>query len=660
MAQDEPEENFGILHRLLHKLIGRPLDVKDTTLFRHLSLIPILAWIGLGADGLSSSSYGPEEAFRALGQHTHLAILLAFATAFTVFIISYAYARIIEHFPHGGGGYIVATHTIGPGAGVISGCALLVDYMLTITVSLASCADAIFSFLPLQLLPFKMPFAMFLILVLVTLNLRGVKESVQFLAPIFITFVVTHVLLLGTGLISHIPQVHVVAGEFRTNFGVDLKTMGGFAMLALLLRAFSLGGGTYTGIEAVSNGLQIMREPRVHTGKRTMFYMATSLAITAGGLFICYLLFRITPAEGKTLNAVLAGEVFLNWPFGYWLALITILSEGALLVVAAQAGFIDGPRVMANMAVDSWFPRRFAALSERLTMQNGILVMGVAAFLLLYHAHGSVSALVVMYSINVFLTFSLSQFGMTRFYVKNRHKEEKWKQHIVVHIIGFVVCVTILTVTVYEKFSEGGWLTLVITGAVIGVCYLTKHHYLKVRQGVRELDEALSGIPAYGPVNTEPVDPSAMTAIQLVTGFNGFGLHTLLSIVRNFPDLYKNYIFVSVAEIDSGSFKGAEEVEALKGAVRGDLEKYVRLTRKHGFAADYRMDVATDVVEAATELVEKIAREFPRCTVFTGKLVFRHEQLANKLLHNETAFAIQRRLQWAGITTVILPIRVNV
>lgn len=660
MAQPEPEERPGFLHRLLHKLIGRPLDVEDTSLFRHLSLIPILAWIGLGADGLSSSSYGPEEAFRALGHHTHLAVLLAFATAFTVFIISYAYSRIIEHFPHGGGGYIVATHTIGPGAGVVSGCALLVDYMLTITVSLASCADAIFSFLPVQLLPFKMPFAMFLILILVMLNLRGVKESVQFLAPIFITFVATHALLLGYGLVSRIPEVHVMAGEFRTSFGADMKTMGGFAMLALLLRAFSLGGGTYTGIEAVSNGLQIMREPRVHTGKRTMLYMATSLAITAGGLFICYLLFRITPAEGKTLNAILANEVFHNWPLGYWLALITILSEGALLIVAAQTGFIDGPRVMANMAVDSWFPRRFAALSERLTMQNGIVLMGVAAFLLLYHAHGSVSALVVMYSINVFLTFSLSQFGMTRFYVKNRHKEKKWKQHIVVHIVGFVVCSTILMVTIYEKFSEGGWLTLVLTGLVIAVCYLTRHHYLRVRQGARELDDVLSDIPAYGPVNTEPLDPSAMTAIQLVTSFNGFGLHTLLSIVRNFPNLYKNYIFVSVAEIDSGSFKGAEEVEALKGAVRADLEKYVKVTRKHGFPADYRMDVATDVVEGATGLVEGIAREFPRCTVFTGKLVFRHERLANRLLHNETAFAIQRRLQWAGITTVILPIRVNV
>ncbi len=169
--------------------------------------------------------------------------------------------------------------------------------------------------------------------------------------------------------------------------------------------------------------MQIMREPRVHNGKKTMVYMATSLACTAGGLLFCYLLWNTAPAEGRTMNAVLADTMFGPWPGGYWLALITILSEGALLMVAAQTGFIDGPRVMANMAVDSWFPRRFAALSEQLTMQNGVFVMGVAALVLLLYTHGSVSALVVMYSINVFLTFSLSQFGMTRFYITNRHHE---------------------------------------------------------------------------------------------------------------------------------------------------------------------------------------------------------------------------------------------
>ena len=136
--------------RIRRTLIGKPRNIKDPTLFHKLALIPILAWIGLGSDGLSSASYGPEEAFKALGEHKYLAVFLALATALTVFIISYAYSRIIEYFPSGGGGYIVATKTLGPKAGVVSGAALLVDYVLTITVSIVACGDAVFSFLPLS------------------------------------------------------------------------------------------------------------------------------------------------------------------------------------------------------------------------------------------------------------------------------------------------------------------------------------------------------------------------------------------------------------------------------------------------------------------------------------------------------------------------------
>ncbi|MGC2691740.1 MAG: hypothetical protein WA228_03530, partial [Desulfobaccales bacterium] len=138
MQDNQTDENASLIRKIRRKLFGKPRDLEDRSIFHKLALIPILAWIGLGADGLSSSSYGPEEAFRNLGSHTYLAILLAPAMALTVFIISYAYSRIIEHFPHGGGGYIVATHMLGKKAGVVSGCALLVDYMLTITVSIVS------------------------------------------------------------------------------------------------------------------------------------------------------------------------------------------------------------------------------------------------------------------------------------------------------------------------------------------------------------------------------------------------------------------------------------------------------------------------------------------------------------------------------------------
>src|SRR5215467_7112795 len=166
------------IRRIRRMIIGPPRDVSDPHIFHHVSLVAFLAWVGLGADGLSSSAYGPEEAYKALGAHAHLSI---------------AYSNLIQHFPGGGGGYLVATKLLGNRVGVVSGCALLVDYVLTITVSVASGCDQIWSFLPPAWLPYKLPAEYVILAVLVILNLRGVKESVTILAPIFMTFILTHV-----------------------------------------------------------------------------------------------------------------------------------------------------------------------------------------------------------------------------------------------------------------------------------------------------------------------------------------------------------------------------------------------------------------------------------------------------------------------------------
>jgi K+ transporter len=293
-------------------------------------------------------------------------------------------------------------------------------------------------------------------------------------------------------------------------------------------------------------------------------------------------------------------------------------------------------------------------------MQNGVLLMGATSLALLLYTKGSVTALVVMYSINVFLDFTLSQCGMAKFCFQNRNEDKNWAGRSLIHIIGLILCSTILIVTIYEKFTEGGWVTLVITSTLIGLCYLIKGHYMKVRKGVRQLEEILSSIPSGKVPNEEPLNPNERTAILLVSGFNGFGLHSWLSVFKEFPKLYRNFIFVSVAEIDSGAFKGTSEIEALKASIKEQVAQYVKIARSYGYAADFRMDVGTDVVETATHLCQDIVHEFPKSTVFTGKLVFRQENVFQKVLHNETAFAIQRRLQWEGITTVILPVRVSI
>ena len=640
-------------------LFGAPRDLGDKTLFHRLALIPFLAWVGLGADGLSSSSYGPEAAFTALGQHTFLALGLVALMAMTVLIISLAYSRLIEEFPSGGGGYVVATKLLGPRAGVASGSALLVDYVLTITTSLAAAGDAIFSFMPPSMASIKLPVEIGLVLLLTLLNIRGVRESVLALTPIFLIFLVTHALLIGGGIIGHAGDTGAVVTELHQGYqqGVSLLGIGG--LLLLFVRAFSLGGGTYTGIEAVSNGLTIMREPRVRTAKRTMLYMAVSLAVTASGLLLCYLLWHIVPQAGKTMNDLLSERLTRGIPGGQLFTAVTMISEGALLVVAAQTGFLDGPRVLANMAIDSWVPHRFSALSERLTTGNGIVLMGAASLLALVYTGGRVEQLIVMYSINVFLTFSLSMFAMFRFWWRERTRPER-RGRLVLFGAGFALCATVLVITVFEKFMQGGWVTVAVTALLIALCFWIRRHYAAAQAKMQQLFDELGDLPRSAkPATSSTVDAQKPIAVILVGSYGGVGIHTMLNIWRAFPGHFQAVAFVGVGVVDSGEFKGEHAVEQLRERTQAMLDQYVALAAGLGIAATSRLAIGTEVVSEATDLCLAVGNEFPRATFFAGKLIFQRDSWWLRLLHNETPLAIQKRLQWAGKLMVTLPVRVR-
>src|SRR5262245_1174022 len=290
--------------KISQTLLGKRLDPFSSQTRQHIALIAFLAWVGLGADGLSSSCYGPEEAFLALGRHTHLGLYMAAATAITVFVIAVAYNQVIELFPSGGGGYKVATNLIGPYAGLVSGSALIVDYMLTIAISIASGVDAVFSLLPSGASSLKLVTELSLAIVLCFLNLRGMQESIKVLLPIFLGFFITHMLLIIFGVGLQAFRLPNLVPETLSATRELTQQMGWLFAASLFLRAYSLGGGTYTGIEAVSNNVQSLAEPRVATGKWTMFYMAVSLSFVAGGIILLYLLWNVQPVQGETLNAV--------------------------------------------------------------------------------------------------------------------------------------------------------------------------------------------------------------------------------------------------------------------------------------------------------------------------------------------------------------------
>ena len=652
-----------MLERLKGLLLGGPKNLFDPRIHHSLALVAFFAWVGLGSDGLSSSCYGPEAAFLALGHHRHLAFYLIAATVTTVFLISASYSQIIELFPSGGGGYLVATKLLGPVPGVVSGSALVVDYVLTIATSVAAGVDAMFSNLPPEWHGVKLTVDFLLIAALTGLNLRGVKESVLVLTPIFLSFILSHVGLIGYGLLSHAMSFGRVVHDTGQDTSLAVRDLGLFGVLYVFARAFSLGGGTFTGIEAVSNGVPILREPRVQTGKRTMLYMACSLAFTAGGILLCYLITDVHLETGRTLNATLWNALTHDWrvggrDVGGWVSGFTMLSESALLFVAAQTGFIDGPRTLAAMGVDQWVPKRFAHLSEQLVTQNGILFMGLAAALVLLYTGGNIEILLVMYSINVFMTFTLSQLGMVRHWWNTRREQEHWHRRLAIAAIGAAVTAGILVATAAIKFREGGWVTLIATGGLIVFCFAVKSQYQRVKRMMSSLDEVLTNLPLPEPKTIPELSPDGPTAIVLVESYAGLGIHTLLSIQRMFPRHYRNFVFCSVGLVDSGQFKGTQDVKALESKVKVDLEKYVNLAQRMGYYAEYRYTLGTDLIAELEGMCLDLIKEFRRPVVFAGQLVFQKENLFTRSLHHETAFSIQRRLQFTGVQVIILPIRV--
>ncbi|HTS23993.1 MAG TPA: APC family permease [Casimicrobiaceae bacterium] len=646
--------------RLRESLLGKALDPFGGETRKHVALVAFIAWIGLGADGLSSACYGPEEAFLALGPHTALSVYLAALTAASVFVIAVAYNQVIELFPSGGGGYKVATRLVGPRAGLVSGCALIVDYVLTIAISVASGVDALFSLLPPSFGVAKLEVELGLTLVLLYLNLRGMKESIRVLIPIFLGFVITHTLLIFYGVAVHAGRLPMILADTASQTRQMSGQIGWAAVVALLLRAYSLGGGTYTGIEAVSNNVQSLAEPRIRTGKWTMFFMAVSLAFTAAGIIVLYLLWDARHVEGQTLNAVTFQSIIQSFGWGSaalnQAALTLVLAlEAGLLLVAANTGFLGGPAVLANMAVDSWMPHQFRNLSSRLVTQNGAILMAGAALIVLLITKGDVSVLVVLYSINVFLTFTLSLLGLVRYWWNHR-SESKWVPRLLLSLTGLAVCAGILAVTTIEKFGEGGWITLIITGIVIAVGYAIRRHYNHTAAAVERAEQLYT--PPAGHFAARPrLAPDRPTAAFIIGRSRSGLVHASRTVMELWPGFYKNFLVVSAQPVDVRSYGGEQTCDQLRAKGMKDMEVYMELARQHGIASKYYLGFGVDGVDEAVKCCREARKEFPHVIFFASKLVFEHETWLTRLLHNQIVYAIQRRLELEGMQMVILPMQ---
>jgi amino acid transporter len=642
-------------------IVGPPRDPVDPGTRRGLLLTAVLASAGLGANGLSSACYGPEKAFLALGSHPELGPILAVAMAATLIILALAYTQIIEIFPSGGGNYKVVSQLLGPGMGLIAGSALLVDYVLTIAVSLASGTDGLFSILPPGAQTHKLSVEIGLIMVLITLNMRGVTDAIRFLLPIVLAFLLCHGFLIVYGIASSAQSFPVTVTHTPIGAHGLPQQIAWPLAAALLLRAYSLGGSSLTGIESIANNVNMLTKPRYRTGRTTLLSVALTLGFVAGGILLLYTLSGVRPVYGQTLNAVAFGTVVDRLPIGSFARSAVLLGvlalEGAILFVAANSILIFAPSLLGTMATDSWLPHRFSHLSSRLVRQNGVLFVGGCALAILVGTGGELGLLVVLYSINVFLSLALAKAGLCRYWWTRRTDFRHWPLRLAVAGAGFMIAAMILIVTVTQKFFAGGWATLCVTLLVIGGCLAIRRHYNWVEERRSEMD-ALFALPTHelASARTIPSSPDHQVAVLLVTEHCGPAIHTLLWMQRLFPDRFRSIVLIGVVKVHADAL-GTRDVFLRKRArLEASLDQLQAFCGKEGIGTGRVIGHGTDAVAELERLIKDTVARFPGCVCFTNQLILPGRRRFGEWLHNQTSLGLQRRLHLDGIPLVVLPI----
>jgi hypothetical protein len=240
-----------------------------------------------------------------------------------------------------------------------------------------------------------------------------------------------------------------------------------------------------------------------------------------------------------------------------------------------------------------------------------------------------------------------------------RRAEPSARGDIALFSVGLTFCLTILAVTSIEKFSEGGWLTLGITAGLVALCFFVRDRYRRVANKLVELDRALLHLSAEDAGVMPAIDAGGPTAAVMVGGYNGVGIHTLLALLNSFRGHFRHIVFIAAGTIDSGVFKGEQDLSVLEDSLRAQTRRYVSLVRSLGVTAEARIAIGTDPVADLEKLCLEIARDYPNVTFVAGQLIFKKETWLDRLLHNQTAYAVQKRLQWAGMTMIILPVRLR-
>jgi len=471
-----------VLSKMRRFLIGSPIH----SAHHHQELIP--KWKALpvlAADALSSVAYATEEIVIPLALlatlipfATHWLLPIAGAIVVLMFIVAMSYRETIQAYPQGGGAYIVVKENLGQGAGLVAGAALLIDYILTVAVSVSAGVENLISAFP-QFAEVQIFFCVWIILILMTLNLRGMGESSTVFAVPTYFFIGSIGVLIFNG-IWHNPHegMNPIVDVFQTNY----PEIG----IILFLRAFSSGCAALTGIEAVSDAVPLFREPKAKNAKATLLLMVGILATLFFGVSYLVYVHEITHVPGVTLISQLNKIIFGDGLFYYAVQTGVVL----ILFLAASTAYADFPRVASLLSKDRYAPRQFASIGDRLVFSNGIIGLSLIAILLIVFFKGRTHLLIPLYSVGVFLSFTLSQAGMVIRHLKL--KQKGWRKSIALNAFGMFCTAVVLCVVAAFKFTHGAWVVVIIIPAIVYMFHRIHVHYVMF---AREISQSHYSMP---------------------------------------------------------------------------------------------------------------------------------------------------------------------
>jgi len=472
-------------------LIGRPL--KSTALGEQkLSKTKALAI--LSSDALSSVAYGPEQILIVLVTLGTVAFWYSIPIAIGVLILLAAlilsYRQIIFAYPHGGGAYVVSKENLGVNPGLVAGGSLLVDYILTVAVSVSAGTDAITSAFP-TLHAHNVAIAIFFVLIITILNLRGLTESASILAyPVYL-FVFALFILIGVGLFN------VLTGKVSPDLHASLGTPVAGISLFLLLKAFASGSSALTGVEAISNAIPNFKDPAPKNAAKTLMAMGTLLALLFSGIVFLAYYYGISPSAKVTVVSQIAEETFGRNLMYYFIQGTTAL----ILVLAANTGYSAFPLLAVNLAKDKFIPRMFTIRGDRLGYSNGIIILGVSSIILIIAFKGKTEHLIPLYAVGVFIPFTLSQTGMMLKWI--REKPRGWIVKLIINTTGALISFTVTIVFFLTKFTQV-WPVLIFLPIIIFVFHRIRTHYDAVGDQLR-ITTCEPAVPIEGNVIVVPV-----------------------------------------------------------------------------------------------------------------------------------------------------------